>query len=489
MARQKSLPRNTDQKSLTDTNSALSAELLGRLPPHNLDAEKGILGAMMLDPLVCDDVVAIVRENDFYSPANRCVFAKILEIHNDGGSGDIVLLAERLRLAGELERIGGESYLAEVMNDVQVTAHAKHYAHIVRDKATLRQLIHTSASILNRAFDTDILPQEIINKAAQDIFDVCESRIENKAVRVAEVLQSVFDLLDKRARGETDGIPTGYNDLDSLMGGMHPSELIILAARPSMGKTALAMNIADYVAVEKKLPVLVVSLEMSKTELAQRLICARGRVDSHKLKGGFLDQKDHERINRAADALAESTFLIDDTPGCTLSQIAAVARRLKRQEGLALLVIDYLGLIEPDDPKDPRQEQVAKMARRLKGLARELKIPILCLAQLNRQAEQTRDNRPRLSNLRDSGAIEQDADVVLFVHREERFHSPEVAEEKGLTNKAEIIVAKQRNGPIGDVELLWFGKFTRFDNKSSHISEEWHGGGSDAGAEFYSSEF
>jgi replicative DNA helicase len=273
--------------------------------------------------------------------------------------------------------------------------------------------------------------------------------------------------------GGADGIPTGFTDIDSMTGGLHGSELLILAARPSMGKTAFATNIPDHVAVEQKNTTVVFSLEMARIELAQRMLCCRGRVDAHKFRTGMLTTADRQALAKASGELSAAPLFIDDTPGRTVTEIGAVARRIKRQEDLGLIVIDYLGLIEPDNPLDPRQEQVAKIARRLKGLARELNVPVLCLSQLNRAAEATKDNRPRLSHLRESGAIEQDADVVMFVHREEYYHKREEAEEMGIIGQAEIMIAKQRNGPVGDIKLAWIGEFTLFANLAESAPEEY----------------
>ena len=268
-------------------------------------------------------------------------------------------------------------------------------------------------------------------------------------------------------------MPTGFKDLDNLTGGMHDSEFVVLAARPSMGKTALATNIAEYVAIEANVATLFVSLEMARLELAQRMLCSQGKIDANKFRSGFLSGDDRKKLVEASAKLGKAPLFIDDTPARTITEIAACARRLKRKQNLGLIVIDYLQLIQPDDPRDPRQEQVAKMARRLKGLARELKVPVLCLAQLNRQAEQGKEgHRPRLSHLRESGAIEQDADVVMFVHREEYYHTHEEAVEKGICGQADIIVAKQRNGPTGDIKLAWFDKFTCFENLSQKPYEE-----------------
>jgi replicative DNA helicase len=282
-----------------------------------------------------------------------------------------------------------------------------------------------------------------------------------------------MDRIDARLKGEhvAGGVETGFAAFDNLTGGLHNSELVVLAARPSMGKTALAMNIAEYVTMKLQLPVLFVSLEMSSIELADRLLCSIAEVNSQRLRNGTISKDDRKRLVEKAAVLSECPLYVDDSPSRTVSEVAAAARRIKRREGrLGLVVIDYLQLIEPDNPADPRQEQVAKMARRLKGLAREIDIPVLCLAQLNRQAEVAKENRPRLSHLRESGAIEQDADVVMFVHREEYFRSG--PEREQVAGQAEIIIAKQRNGPIGDVELVWRKEFTRFGNPApQHYSE------------------
>jgi replicative DNA helicase len=278
-----------------------------------------------------------------------------------------------------------------------------------------------------------------------------------------EVLIDTFKAIDARLEhGAADGVLTGFSKIDEMTGGLHGSELIILAARPSMGKTAFALNIAEHVAVEQESPTLVVSLEMSKMELAQRMLCSRGKIDGSKLRSGYLAGNERQSLVKASAELGKAPLFIDDSPSRTVTEIGAVARRLKRQERLGLIVIDYIGLIEPENALDSRQEQVAKMARRLKGLARELDVPILCLAQLNRQTEAAKDNRPSLSHLRESGAIEQDADVVMFVHREEYYHSLEDAEDMGIVGQAKIIIAKQRNGPVGDVKLSWMKQYTKF---------------------------
>ena len=451
----------------------VSSEILDRLPPQNLDAEKGVLGSVLLDPRLCDEVVMVVRPDDFYSDANRTLFSHIVEMHDEGGRIDNTLLVERLRRAGDLEAIGDVAYLAEVARSVPVPAHATYYAQIVRDKAALRELIHASTEIMRDAWDPTLEPRELLSQAEERIFAVHDRRSSDQVASMHDVLLEAFEQIDARLEhGSATGVPSGFTDLDNMTGGLHDSELVILAARPAMGKTALATNIAEYVTVNSNVATLFVSLEMSRLELAQRMLCSLGRINGTKFRSGFLSSEDREKLVEASAKLSKAPLLIDDSPSRTVTEISACARRLKRRDDLGLIVIDYLQLIEPDNPRDPRQEQVAKIARRLKGLARELKLPVLCLAQLNRQAEATKDNRPRLSHLRESGAIEQDADVVMFIHREEYYHSKEDSQQADLVGKADLLVAKQRNGPTGDVKLTWRQEHTRFEDRSEEPYDE-----------------
>ena len=441
----------------------VSSEILDRLPPHNLEAEKAVLGSMLLDPNFCDDVALVVRPEDFYADAHRKLFAHMIAMRDEGQRIDVTLLTERLRQAGDFEAVGGAAGLAEVAQSVAVPAHAVYYGRIVRDKSTLRSLIHASSEILRDAYDPSQEPRELMSQAEEKIFAVHDQRSYDQVSGIHDVLIEAFQLIDRRVQGSPTGIPSGFMDLDRLTGGLHDSELVVLAARPSMGKSALATNIADHVSVNVGITTLLVSLEMSRLELAQRMLCAQGKINGNKFRNGYLSAADREKLVEASSRLDKARLFIDDTPSRTVTDIAACARRLKRREKLGLLVIDYLQLIEPDNPRDPRQEQVARIARRLKMMSRELDIPVLCLAQLNRQAEQSRDNKPRLNHLRESGAIEQDADVVMFVHREEYYQTTDEDKER-VKGQAEIIVAKQRNGPIGDVKLLWQHDYTRFVN-------------------------
>jgi len=446
--------------------AAAAVALEGRERPANADAEKAVLGSILLKPDVCDDVSLVVRPEDFADEAHHLLYRHLLELHDGGKRIDSTILLERLRTRGDLERIGGAPLLAEVLETVPHAAHAVYYAQIVRDKAILRSLIDAGTDILRDAYDEADEPRQLLARAEEKIFSILERRASADAKPIAAVLEDVMVRMDARMKHEhaIGGVETGFTDLDTLCGGLHNSELIILAARPSMGKTALAMNIAEHVAIDQRRPVLFVSLEMACLELADRLLCSAAQVNGHRLRNGTISQEDRRRLVQKSAEIGGAPLFIDDTPGRTLTEIAAVARRLKRKDqGLALVVIDYLQLIEPDNPRDPRQEQVARIARRLKMMSRELEVPVLCLAQLNRQAEASRDNRPRLNHLRESGAIEQDADVVMFVHREEYYQSSEEDKER-VRGQAEIIVAKQRNGPTDDVKLLWQQDYTRFVN-------------------------
>ena len=440
-------------------------DLLDRLPPQNLEAEQGVLGSLLLDPELCDEVAILLRPADFYSPAHQTLYGHLLAMHNDGRRIDVTLLVERLNKHGDLETIGGLAYLGEVADSVPTAANAVYYGQIVRDKATLRALIHASTEILRDAYDQSLESREMLARAEEKVFRILEEQGTGDLAPLVDVLHEALTRIDQRLEkgGGVGGMPTGFLDIDGMTGGLHEGELVILAARPSMGKTALATNIADHVAIEGGRTTLFVSLEMSRLELAERMLCAHGRINGHKLRNGFISPTDRTKLVASSAAMSTAPLFIDDTPSRTMTEIAATARRLKRREELSMVVIDYLQLIEPDNPRDPRQEQVAKIARRLKALARELKVPVLCLAQLNRQAEVSKDNRPRLNHLRESGAIEQDADVVMFVHRDE-YYCTNDEDRARVAGQADIIIAKQRNGPTGDVKLAWLQDYTRFEN-------------------------
>ncbi len=447
--------------------------ILDRQPPCNLQAEMAVLGSILLRPDVCDEIVMILRPDDFYDEAHRKLFQQISAMHDAGKRIDVTLLVDELKRQDAFDSMGGASFLAQVGNSVATAAHATYYAEVVRHHATCRSLINACTEILQEAYAPDANAPALLSRAEQRIFSILERGESSSLNEIREILHVAMDRIDARMKGEhlAGGVETGFRELDNLTGGLHNSELLVLAARPSMGKTALAMNIAEHVALQQKMPVLFISLEMSSIELADRMLCSVAEVNGSRLRNGTISKDDRKRLVETAAVMSDCALYVDDSPSRTVSEIAAAARRIKRREkGLGLVVIDYLQLIEPDNPSDPRQEQVAKMARRLKGLAREVEVPVLCLAQLNRQAEVAKENRPRLSHLRESGAIEQDADVVMFVHREEYYRAPD--ERDQVAGQAEIIIAKQRNGPIGEVELVWRKEFTRFANPAPQHYDE-----------------
>ncbi len=456
-----------DRKPREEPRKGVS-ELLERQPPRSLEAERAVIGSLLLLPEACDEVALIIRPEDFYDDAHRAIYSHMLTLHDEGKQIDHLLLCQMLRDAGQYESVGGAAYLLELSQEVTTAAHAEYYARIVRDKAVLRSLIHVSTDIINESFDTTVDAREMLARAEQQVFGILDSKGESQVRPLRDILHDSLARIDARMQRQhaCGGLETGLIDFDDLTGGLHGSELVILAARPSMGKTALAMNIAEHIALDERgprQPVLMVSLEMSSLEVGDRLLCSRARVNSHRLRNGQISAEDSRRLIETAADISRGPLFIDDSPSRNMTEISATARRLKRQEGLGCIIVDYLQLIDPDNTRDPRQEQVARISRRLKGLARELNVPVLCLAQLNRQVESTRDNKPQLSHLRESGAIEQDADVVMFVHREE-FYQTNQEDRDAVKGQAELLIRKQRNGPTGDIKLTWLHEFTRFEN-------------------------
>lgn len=441
--------------------------ILDRTPPCDIPAEIAVLGSVILMPDVCDDLVLVLKPDDFYDDAHRKLYQHMINMVELGQKIDITLLVNRLKSAEDFEAVGGSAYLAQLANSVPNAAHAVYYAEIVRNKATLRRLIEASTSILRDAYEESCEAKELLSQAEQRVFSIQDERSSQRADSIADLLTQAMERIDARMKGthSVGGVATHFEAYDAQCGGLHDGELVILAARPSMGKTAFALNVAENVSILGHEPVLFVSLEMSGVELADRLLCSLARVNGHKLRNGSISQEERKRLVTKAVEVSNAPLYVDDSPSRSVSEIAAVARRIKqREKRLGLIVIDYLQLIEPDNSRDPRQEQVAKIARRLKGLAREQKVPVLCLSQLNRQAEEGKDHRPRMSHLRESGAIEQDADVVMFVHREEYYHRGNDAAQ--YAGQAEIIIAKQRNGPVGEIQLTWEKEYTRFYDRA-----------------------
>lgn len=456
-----------------------NASVIDRQLPADLEAERAVLGSILLLPEVFDEVALVIRPLDFYDDANRRIYEHLVAMHDDGQRIDPMLLVDRLRKADIYEAVGGAAYLAEVGKQVPTAAHAEYYARIVADKSVLRSLIHASTDILHEAYDPSVETRQQLAKAEEKVFAILEDRGAGQVTAISDVLQESLDRLDARMDHDHafGGVETGFDDFDQLTGGLQNSELVILAARPSMGKTALAMNMTEHAVMQGNIPTLFVSLEMAALELGDRLLCGIAEVNGNRLRNGTISTDERRQLVEAAAKVSQAPLFIDDSPSRTMTEISANARRLKRRHGLGLIVIDYLQLIEPDNARDPRQEQVSKIARRLKGLARELDVPVLCLAQLNRQVESTRDNKPQLSHLRESGAIEQDADVVMFVHRDEYYQTNE-EDREAVRGEADLLIRKQRSGPTGDVKLTWVHEFTRFRNFSHKAYAEFQDFGS-----------
>jgi replicative DNA helicase len=432
-----------------------------RLPPQSREAERCVLGSMLRDNGVIGDVLQIIRAENFYLDAHQKVFQAIISLYDRGHPVDLVMLAEVLRDQKTLDDIGGYPYLAELWDVAPTAANAEYYARIVRDKAIVRSLIHAGTEILRDSYDQAMPADELLEGAERKILDIAEMGVTGQTVTLQDAIKEAYDRIDSRAeRGHQSisGLATGYIDLDDKTAGLQNSELIILAARPSVGKTAMALNLVRFIAVEENHPVFFVSLEQSRIELAERLLCCQARVDSHKLRKGHLNSEEMQKLIEAGERLRQAKLFIDDTPGQGMLRIAANARRLKVRHQIRLVVVDYLQLIDPDNRRDSRQEQVASISRRLKFLARELQIPVVSLAQVNRSSEDRQDHKPRLADLRESGSIEQDADTVMLLHR------PEMYEPGQHEGTVEVIIAKQRNGPTGEVTLTYLKQFMRFES-------------------------
>jgi replicative DNA helicase len=436
-----------------------------RTTPHSRDAERCLLGGMLRDNVVINDVVQLVRTENFYLDAHQKIFQGILALNDKATPVDLVTLAEWLREQKYVEDIGGYPYLAELWEAAPTAANVEYYAKIVREKAIVRNLIHAGNEILRDAYDQVQPADELLGDAERKILEVAEIGITGQATTLQDAIRDAYERIDARAQNTFEsGLPTGFVDIDELTAGLHNSELVILAARPSVGKTAMSLNIVRNIIVGdpvRGVPpagVFFVSLEQARVELAERLLCAQAKVDSHKLRKGHLGSDDMDKLLRAGDVLSRAKLFIDDTPAQGMLRIAANARRLKRKHDIKLVVIDYLQLIDPDNKRDSRQEQVAQISRRLKFLARELKVPVLSLAQVNRSSEDRGNHKPRLADLRESGAIEQDADTVMLLHR------PGMYEGGQEDNVIEVLIAKQRNGPTGDVTLAYLKHYMRYEN-------------------------
>ena len=435
-----------------------------KLPPQNIEAEVGVLGSMLVDKEVYPLVVTHLRSDSFYLDSHQKIFKALIDLYDQNCPLDLVTLTEHLTKIQQLDAVGGASALAALLQSVPTSAHIEEYVKIVREKAVLRNLIHASTEIISRCYNPSEEVEQLLDTAEQRIFDVVQNQSRAETVySFKELVRQSMEAIDRayQKKGALTGIPTGFSDFDEKTSGLQPSDMIVIAARPSMGKTAFALNIAEHVAVKEKQPVAVFSLEMSREQLVQRMLCSNARVDLHHVRRGFLSQKDWPQLVNSANLLSESPIYIDDTPGISVTELRAKARRFKAAYDIRLVVVDYLQLMQISSGRiDGRQQEISEISRSLKGLARELNVPVIVLSQLNRAAENRPDNRPRLSDLRESGAIEQDADTVVLLVRKE-YYNPE-----DCPGEADIIVAKQRNGPTGEMKLTFISECTRFENYS-----------------------
>ncbi|MGI6679639.1 MAG: replicative DNA helicase [Dehalobacterium sp.] len=430
---------------------------LERVPPQNVDAEQALLGSLLLDGEAIYHVIEHVRTSDFYKDAHRIIYDCFLTLNERNEPVDLVTLVEELRRRGDLDKVGGLSYVASLANTVPTAMNAAYYAKIVEEKALLRSLISVSTKIAQHGYEQDLEAAEIIDEAEKMIFSVTQRKAREGFVSMRDVVVEAFEQIGRvKSQDGVTGLPT-FRNLDHYLSGLQRSDLVIVAARPAMGKTSFCLNVAQNLAVKHDKTVAIFSLEMSKEQLAQRMLCAEARVDQSKVRTGYVNEEEWRRLSVALAPLAEAKIYLDDTPGITVMEMRAKARRLKMEKGLDLIVIDYIQLMQGSRRSENRQQEISEISRSLKALARELDVPVLALSQLSRAVEQSADKRPNLSHLRESGALEQDADIVIFIHRPE-YYDPDT-EQRGI---AEIIVAKHRNGPVGTAELAFIKEYTKF---------------------------
>jgi len=444
-------------------------QTLERVPPQNMEAEQSVLGAMLLDKDAIITAIELLKSGDFYRDGHRKIFQAMLALSDRGEPVDLVTLLEELRGQNQLEAIGGMGYLTTLANTVPTSANVGYYAQIVREKAVLRSLISTATRIVTRCFEAKEEVDEILDEAERAIFEVSQRSSPQGFASMKEILKGAFDRIDKLwgNKGGVTGVPTGFPDLDNITCGLQNADLIILAARPSMGKTTLALNIAQHIAVNEKLPVAVFSLEMSKEQLVQRILCAQANIDAQRLRRGFLSDEDYPKLTKAAGPLAEAPLFIDDTPAISVMEVRAKARRLKAEHGLSALFIDYLQLMRGSERAENRQQEISAISRSLKALAKELDVPVVALSQLSRAVEQREKKRPILSDLLESGGIEANADIVAFIYRESYYH-----QNTENRNDTEIIIAKQRNGPVGNIHLFFKENHNKFLSVSRDHARE-----------------
>lgn len=436
-------------------------DFFGRIPPHNVEAEQSVLGAMILDKEAVITATEMIRGEDFYKEAHREIFEAIVDIYNRDEPVDLVTLSEELTQRQTLEAIGGISYMANLSEAVPTTTNVKYYAKIVEEKSILRRLIKASAEILEKGYQAEDEVNQILDLAEKNIFDISQKQSKEGFAHIKHVLLESFNKIEElyQNKGGITGLTTGFSDIDRKTSGLQKSDLILIAARPSMGKTAFSLNLCQNAALKGNASVAIFSLEMSKEQLVQRMLSAESHIEIQKIRTGTLSEDEWPRLAKAMGPLAQGKIFIDDTPSISMMEMKAKCRRLKMEQGLDMVMIDYLQLMSGDGRSESRQQEISSISRALKGLAREMDCPVVALSQLSRAPELRADHRPILSDLRESGAIEQDADIVMFLYRDEYYHPD--SEKKNI---GEVIIAKQRNGSTGAVELAWLGQFTKFAN-------------------------
>ncbi len=443
---------------------------IGKVPPHDLEAEQAIIGSMLTDKDAVISSIEVLKEEDFYREDNKAIYSAILNLYNRAEPIDIITVKSELEAMGKFEQIGGLEYLAELPEKVPTTANASKYIKIVEEKSTLRRLIKTANEIIELGYNPTEEVEDIMEGAEKKIFNIMQDKGEKSYAPLKDVLVDSFTQLEElyNRKQHITGVPTGFTELDYKTAGLHGSELILIAARPAMGKTAFALNIATNAAVRAKVPVAVFSLEMSKEQLVNRILCSESMVDSNKVRTGKLEENDWTKLAETIGPLSEAEIYIDDTPGISVMEIRAKCRKLKLEKNIGMVVIDYLQLVQGSNNRrgGSREQEISEISRSLKILAKELGVPVIALSQLSRAAEQRPDHRPMLSDLRESGAIEQDADIVMFLYRDDYYNQD--SEKKDI---AEVIIAKHRGGSTGTIELLWLGSYTKFVNLEKRFDD------------------
>ena len=441
-----------------------------KLPPQNLEAEQSVLGAILIENETIHKVMEILSPDDFYRDAHRRIFHALLNLSERDEPADLITLTNELRKGNQLDAVGGASYVTSLIDSVVTAANIDYYAKIVKEKAVLRRLIETSTEIITNSYEDRTDVETLLDEAERAIFQISQNRVRPSFYPIRDIVKESFRTIEKlyEKKELVTGVPSGFKELDQRTAGFQHSDLIIVAGRPSMGKTALCLNLAQYAAIEKRIPVAIFSLEMSKEQLVIRLLCSEANVEGTRLRTGFLTESDWPRLTLAAGNLSDAPIYIDDTPALTVLELRAKARRLQAEHGLGMVVIDYLQLMRGRARVESRQQEISEISRSLKALAKELNIPLIAVSQLSRRAEERQGMRPQLADLRESGAIEQDADLILFLYRDEVYNR---AEDNPNRGKAEVIIGKQRNGPTGKVELAFLDKFTTFKDLYKGESE------------------